>query len=104
MLSNHLRPASRSVPIAALAALTALDVLDLRFNSKLPARRCSALLAQHLPPGCRLLLTESDAKPTPSTAGGTCGYRAMPAPSKSALLLKPLAVRARTVFNQPVSE
>ena len=45
-LSNHLRPAERSLPLAALGALPSLRLLDLRFNKKLTKSR--TLIAQVL--------------------------------------------------------
>ena len=53
-LSNSLRPAARSVPLEALAALPSLAVLDLRYNPKL--RGSAGELAAALP-SCDVRLT-----------------------------------------------
>lgn len=53
--SNKLRPAARSLPLAGLAVLPDLRLVDLRFNSKL--NTAGPLLAQMLPHATSLVLT-----------------------------------------------
>ena len=59
-LSNHLRPAARSLPLPELASLASLERIDLRYNKKLSGARgdaCMALLRQHVPQASCVLVT-----------------------------------------------
>ena len=67
--SNRLRPAVRSLPLAELSRLSALRLLDLRFNSKLK-NGASALLQQHVP-HAQVLLPLSAAAPSDGGSSST---------------------------------
>jgi hypothetical protein len=67
--SNKLRPPDRSLPAHVLGPLHALELLDLRFNSKLSGSAAQETLRGRVPPGCEVLVTERQAREPMPSAG-----------------------------------
>lgn len=56
LMNNHLRRLERSIPLGALALLTSLERLDMRYNKKFLGANLEEVLTAHVPAGCQLLL------------------------------------------------
>ena len=72
-LSNSFRPVARSLPLAALAALPKLTLLDLQYNAKLGGEATGAAIREALPKGCEVRLTASRRQVTSGSAHGAPG-------------------------------
>lgn len=70
LMNNHLRRLERSMPLEALALLTSLERLDLRYNRKLTGDDLEATLRSHLPVQCQLLLGTTAGRSTLATCPG----------------------------------
>ncbi|EOD29387.1 hypothetical protein EMIHUDRAFT_204041 [Emiliania huxleyi CCMP1516] len=60
-LSNSLRPVARSLPLASLAALPKLTLLDLQYNAKLGGEATAATIREALPGGIEASAAQRDA-------------------------------------------
>ena len=69
-LSNSLRPVARSLPLASLAALPKLTLLDLQYNAKLGGEATAATIREALPGGIEVRLTASRRQVTSGAAHG----------------------------------
>ena len=69
-LSNNFRPVARSLPLASLAALPKLTLLDLQYNAKLGGEATGATIREDLPAGCEVRLTASRRQVTSGSAHG----------------------------------
>ena len=109
-LSNHLLPLARSLPLAELAALPNLAVLDLRYNSKLGSVTTATTIGETLP-SCQVHLTTTQRKITSGATHGAASKAQKPsAAQRDATLLRaqlePISTpqlrgRLDRVFGQP---